>query len=302
MPKLLLADDSVTIRKVVELTFADEGIEVIAAADGDAAMQKFVESQPDIVLVDVEMPGQNGYKICEMIKQDAATRHIPVVLLVGSFEPFDQTEAERVGADGFLTKPFHSIRELVTRVRELLQPEPLLVPSGPDTDDIEHLYQSSFSETAPGDQAERDQDPFRDTSFDDEMVETVQPAASYLDTPFSQSSVTTGTPQPSIGSAGPQAETDVDAGYDQQDAATDDSRADTEEIRSPFAEHAISQVDAAASGANGSVMISDETVNEIAKRVIDKLSDRVIREIAQEAVPRITEKLIREALEEEKKS
>src|SRR5687767_128008 len=105
MPKLLLADDSVTIRKVVELTFADEGIEVIAAADGDMAMQRFVESRPDIVLVDVEMPGQNGYKICELIKQDEETRHIPVLLLVGSFEPFDQTEAERVEADGFLTKP-----------------------------------------------------------------------------------------------------------------------------------------------------------------------------------------------------
>ena len=119
-PKLLLADDSVTIRKVVELTFVDEGIEVFAVADGEAAMQKFVEVQPDIVLVDVEMPGPSGYQICEMIKQDEATRHIPVVLLVGSFEPFDQDEAERVEADGFLPKPFNSIRDLVARVNDLL--------------------------------------------------------------------------------------------------------------------------------------------------------------------------------------
>ena len=94
-PKLLLADDSVTIRKVVELTFADEGIDVSAVADAESAMAKFVEIQPDIVLVDVGLAGTNGYHICEMIKQDEATRHIPVLLLVGSFEPFDQDEAER---------------------------------------------------------------------------------------------------------------------------------------------------------------------------------------------------------------
>jgi len=119
-PKLLLADDSITIRKVVELTFAEEGIEVTAVGSGEEAMQKFIEAQPDIVLVDVNMPDPTGYHICEMIKQDDATRHIPVLLLVGSFEPFDQDEAERAGADGFMTKPFHSIRDLVGRVSELL--------------------------------------------------------------------------------------------------------------------------------------------------------------------------------------
>src|SRR5688500_609747 len=112
-PKLLLADDSITIRKVVELTFADEGIEVTTVGDSAAVMEKFVEIQPDVVLVDVGLEGTNGYQICEMIKQDEATKHIPVLLLVGSFEPFDQDEAERVGADGFLTKPFQSIRDLV---------------------------------------------------------------------------------------------------------------------------------------------------------------------------------------------
>ena len=115
-PKLLLADDSVTIRKVVELTFADEGIEVSTVADAAAAMLKFVEIQPDIVLVDVGLTGTNGYRICEMIKHDEATKHIPVILLVGSFEPFDQDQAERCKADSVLTKPFHSIRELACRI------------------------------------------------------------------------------------------------------------------------------------------------------------------------------------------
>ena len=93
-PKLLLADDSVTIRKVVQLTFADEGVDVTAVANGEEAMQKFVEIQPDVVLVDVNMPDPTGYQICEMIKQDETTKNIPVLLLVGSFEPIDQDEAE----------------------------------------------------------------------------------------------------------------------------------------------------------------------------------------------------------------
>ncbi len=118
--KLLLADDSITIQKVVNLTFADEGIEVVTAGDGDAAMQKFVEIKPDLVMVDVNMPGMDGYRICELIKEDAETKHIPVILMVGSFEPFDEEEARRVGADDYLTKPFQSIRQLVNKVSLLL--------------------------------------------------------------------------------------------------------------------------------------------------------------------------------------
>jgi DNA-binding response OmpR family regulator len=118
--KLLLADDSITIQKVVNLTFADEGIEVIAVGDGNTAMEKFVESMPDLVMVDVNMPGLDGYRICEMIKQDEETKHVPVILLVGSFEPFDENEARRVGANDYLTKPFQSIRQLVNKVSVLL--------------------------------------------------------------------------------------------------------------------------------------------------------------------------------------
>jgi CheY-like chemotaxis protein len=128
-PKLLLADDSIAIRKVVELTFADEGIEVYAVPDAQGAMQKFVEVQPDVVLIDAGLDGTSGYHICEMIKQDEQTRHIPVLLLVGSFEPFDHAAAERAGADGFLTKPFQSIRELVDRVTGLLSPPEPIVDS-----------------------------------------------------------------------------------------------------------------------------------------------------------------------------
>ena len=118
--KLLLADDSVTIQKVVNLTFADEGMEVTSVGDGDSAVEKLEELMPDIVLADVHMPGLNGYQVCEHIKTSSRHKHIPVILLVGSFEPFDEDEARRAGADDYLTKPFQSIRQLVSRVGTLL--------------------------------------------------------------------------------------------------------------------------------------------------------------------------------------
>ncbi len=119
---LLLADNSPTIQKVINLTFADEGIDVIAVSDGNAAIQQLREMKPDLVMADVHMPGLNGYQICERLRQNAELKNVPVILLVGSFEPFDEEEAKRVGADDFLMKPFQSIRQLVSRVGALLEP------------------------------------------------------------------------------------------------------------------------------------------------------------------------------------
>ncbi|MEK6321319.1 MAG: response regulator [Acidobacteriota bacterium] len=117
--RILLADDSITIQKVVNLTFADEGIEVVAVSNGDLAERRLNEVQPDLVLADIFMPGKNGYELCEAIKQNSQFRNVPVVLLVGAFEPFDQAEARRVRADAHLTKPFES-RTLVETVRRLI--------------------------------------------------------------------------------------------------------------------------------------------------------------------------------------
>ncbi len=117
--RILLADDSITIQKVVNLTFADEGIEVVAVSNGDLAVRRLPEVNPDLVLADIFMPGKNGYELCEAIKQNSQFRHVPVVLLVGAFEPFDQVEARRVQADAHLTKPFES-RTLVETVRRLI--------------------------------------------------------------------------------------------------------------------------------------------------------------------------------------
>ena len=187
--KLLLADDSVTIQKVVNLTFADEGIEVVTAANGDLAMEMIVSERPDVVLADVNMPGMSGYQICETLRGSEDTKHIPVLLLVGSFEPFDEVEANRVGASGYLTKPFQSIRLLVSQVSELLettgegrdeQQAPARVEEGqsvskteePQTTDIDDLYNQSFAETVEIRAGDEVGIEFSDSGMDDEIIET----------------------------------------------------------------------------------------------------------------------------------
>jgi CheY-like chemotaxis protein len=96
----------------------------VAVGNGQEAIDKLLEVEPDIVLADVFMPSPNGYEVCEFVKTNEKLKHIPVVLLVGSFEPFDEAEARRVGADDILTKPFQSIRRLIDRVGALVTSPP----------------------------------------------------------------------------------------------------------------------------------------------------------------------------------
>jgi CheY-like chemotaxis protein len=118
--KLLVADDSPYYRTVISLTFADEGMEVTTAGDGPEALGKLEQSTPDVILANGSLPGIGGYELCELIKQSERFAHIPVMLLVGPHELFDEAEARRVGADDLVTKPFKSIRQLVSRVGSLL--------------------------------------------------------------------------------------------------------------------------------------------------------------------------------------
>ena len=117
--KILLADDSITIQKVIELTFSDEDFEVVTVSNGRLAIEKVQEVRPDLVLCDIIMPEKDGYEVCDFIKKNAATAQIPVLLLTGAFEPFDQDRASRVGCDGFLAKPFEP-QTLIAKVKELL--------------------------------------------------------------------------------------------------------------------------------------------------------------------------------------
>src|SRR5688500_7470610 len=102
--KLLLADDSVTIQRVVELTFADEDVEVLTVGDGEQAIARIQSDRPDIVLADIGMPKRSGYDVSAFIKKDASLAHIPVLLLTGAFEPVDEDRVREAGCDGVLIK------------------------------------------------------------------------------------------------------------------------------------------------------------------------------------------------------
>jgi CheY-like chemotaxis protein len=116
---LLLADDSVTIQRVIELTFADQDVTVVAVSDGDQAIERLEASPPDIVLADIGMPGKNGYEVAQHIRRSPHLSHIPVILLTGAFEPVDQARAAEAGCDGVLAKPFEP-QLVIGRVKDLL--------------------------------------------------------------------------------------------------------------------------------------------------------------------------------------
>src|SRR5512137_1618113 len=121
MPKnLLLADDSITIQKVVGITFATEDYKITAVDNGEDALANARAVRPDIILADVVMPRKNGYELCEALKADAELKHIPVLLLAGTFEAFDENRARAAGADGHIAKPFESAA-LLARVKDLVE-------------------------------------------------------------------------------------------------------------------------------------------------------------------------------------
>jgi CheY-like chemotaxis protein len=117
--KLLLADDSITIQRVIELTFADEDVHVRAVGDGKSAIASIQSERPDIVLADVGMPERDGYEVAEFIKGNPQLASIPVLLLTGAFEPIDESRARAVGCDGVLVKPFEP-QMVINRVKDLL--------------------------------------------------------------------------------------------------------------------------------------------------------------------------------------
>ncbi len=137
MPKILVADDNSNVQRTVTLALSDLGVEVVAVNNGEAAVRKLSDFTPDLILADIFMPVRNGYEVCEYVKHNSQFAQTPVVLLVGAFDPFDEREAQRVGADGILKKPFVPPDPLIAMVKTLLdrvmasRPVPAPVSTGP---------------------------------------------------------------------------------------------------------------------------------------------------------------------------
>jgi len=116
--KILLADDSVTAQNMGRKILADAGYEVITVNNGSAALKKIAEQKPDLIVLDVYMPGYSGLEVCQRLKDAQETSRIPVLLTVGKLEPFKPEEAKRVRADGFIVKPFEA-SELLSALSKL---------------------------------------------------------------------------------------------------------------------------------------------------------------------------------------
>src|SRR6187399_2302531 len=127
---LLLADDSVTIQRVIELTFAHEDVRVISVSDGQRAIEWLEGGVPDIFLADVGVPGMDGYSLTEYVRSSPRLSQVPVLLLAGAFEPIDRGRVQQVGCDGVLIKPFEP-QQLVSTVKELLARRPTVSAAAP---------------------------------------------------------------------------------------------------------------------------------------------------------------------------
>lgn len=144
MKKLLLADDSITIQKVIGIIFATEDYQLLISDNGDEAFSKALDEYPDLVIADISMPGKDGFELCQAIKSEPRLAHTSVLLLPGTFEHFDEARVQTVGADGWLTKPFES-QALLDKVAQLLDAEPIRLAAAPpvsvaepvDVDEVE---------------------------------------------------------------------------------------------------------------------------------------------------------------------
>ena len=124
--KILLADDSVTAQNMGRKILADAGYEVITVNNGSAALKKIAELKPDLIVLDVYMPGYSGLEVCQRLKEAQETSRVPVLLTVGKLEPFKPEEAKRARADGFIVKPFEASELLsaLSKLEDKIVPRP----------------------------------------------------------------------------------------------------------------------------------------------------------------------------------
>jgi DNA-binding response OmpR family regulator len=121
--KILVCDDDPNIRNIIDFGLQAEGFQVLAAADGAEALELARGEAPDLVILDVMMPGSDGVEVCAALKQDEATRHLPVLLLTARTGKQDRDRGLAAGADDYITKPFSPGR-LVEKVQSVLGVRP----------------------------------------------------------------------------------------------------------------------------------------------------------------------------------
>jgi len=274
---ILLADDSVTIQKVVELTFLDEEYRVVAVGNGADAIDRLAEVEPDIVLADVHMPGADGYELC------AAARGrypgVPVLLLVGTFEVFDAERASAAGAAGHLKKPFDS-QELLRQVKDL----------------VDEAAGAAQETAAP--------EPEEDTTSPAAtMAVAADEGASWSFEPSQEAGAASREASEIAAETWGGAEPPEFEAIEDAPAAA--STAELESASEPPASAAEAPaaapeaVPAAPVAAAASLEgLSEEDVDRIARRVVELLGDKPVRDVAWEVVPDLAEVLLKARIRE----
>ncbi len=251
--RILLADDSVTIHKVVELTFLDEDYAVEAVSNGDEAIARLAGDPPDLVIADVHMPpGPSGYEVCDKVRE--VHPGVPVLLLAGAFEAFDEERARL--ANAYLKKPFDSQRLLQT-VQDLLAKGDQEPPAEPA---------AAEAEVAP---APAVAGPEAGASPDERLPEPLaameEEALASADGDAPRDGVAAA-PAPSVG--GPEAET----------AASQDAGA---EAAAP-SDHGLSAADIDAIARRVVELLGDDVVREVAWEVVPDLAEVVVKDRLRE--------------------
>lgn len=307
--KILLADDSLTIQKVVELTLAGTDYELTCVSNGQEALDALAASRPDLILADVVMPGKNGYEVCEAVKGNPATARIPVVLLSGTFEPFDRGHADRIGCDLVVSKPFDA-QQLLGRIETLLEIAP-----GP---------QPSF--------ARQEEAPFEMASFDDTLPSLSLDVGTDAENPFGRGDeppreqgllTADEREQPGrvsleespAGASAASSERTAEASPEPERHPVEDTPSPAPPAAESFQGEVLMEEISAeeaevlfdlpyepepASPAAAPVVseLTEEQIERIAARVVEKLSDRVVREIAWEVVPDMAEMAVKRRIKE----
>ena len=316
---LLLADDSVTIQRVIELTFADEDITVTAVGDGVQAIERITADPPDIVLADTDMPKKDGYEVAAFIKGDAALAHIPVVLLTGAFEPVDGNRAREIGCDAVLVKPFDPQR-VISRVQELLGGR--RAPAG---------FPASEPVDSPADKDEKELPiPSAEASHVDSHRATNAPLVGGVSSPGVEAMADAKSEIESLDATVSALDTLTSDGADSEDSAVgerDSALPSRDGSASPPVGTTVSSVDrgrtvsvptladafasllAAEQGTvdelrtihrrprSAVLGISEELIDRVTDRVVERLSDTLTGEIVADIVSRVAERLVREEID-----
>lgn len=263
---LLVADDSLAVQRLIALTFAGHDVSVITAGDGDEAVRMLDEAPPDIVLADIDMPGASGYDVADHMRRSATLAHVPVLLMASAFDPIEEGRAASVGAVAVLTKPIEP-EALVRQVKDLIggpratapAPRPVLLSAVP-------------TPARTGNASALD-DYFAqlDQAIAARVAVPAPPAVEPVVEVVSEAAVS----QPSLASA-------FSAILDAEQNGGDE--AVLADLMPPMAGAAP-------------MVISDELVERIARRVIDHLSDQPLRDTLAEAVSQTAERLVTQEIE-----